>query len=230
MRLPLLLSVPHAGLIVPPEVSEICTLTTDDIIADGDSGAREVYDLETEVEGFVITGIARAIVDINRPPDDRRKDGVVKTHTCWDVPVYKRPLDEKEIENLLNSYYHPYHQKLTALSGDVLFGLDCHTMAHYGPPVGPDPGVERPRVCLSNADGTCPDEWIKLLAACFEESLAGTVTINEPFKGGYTIRRHSNELPWVQVELIRAMFTSNDEKRDGVLAALRRWCELIGIG
>ncbi|MGD8376962.1 MAG: N-formylglutamate amidohydrolase, partial [Acidobacteriota bacterium] len=108
MKLPLLLSVPHAGLKVPPEAAPYCVLEPDAIVADGDEFARPIYALEDEVEAFVTTEIARAIVDLNRPEDDRRPDGVVKTHTCWNVPVYRPFPPDDVIETLLECYYRPY--------------------------------------------------------------------------------------------------------------------------
>ena len=92
MKLPLLLSLPHAGLRVPDEVAHLCTLTEREIAEDGDEGAAAIYDLAGDVDAFVTTDVARAIVDLNRAVDDRRRDGVVKTHTCWDVPIYREPL------------------------------------------------------------------------------------------------------------------------------------------
>ena len=99
----------------------------------------------------------------------RRKDGVVKTHTCWDVPVYRSAPTEQLVQTLLATYHRPYHERLARLAEPaLLLAVDCHTMAAFGPPVGPDPGVERPWVCLSNADGTCPSEWMQELKTCFE--------------------------------------------------------------
>lgn len=122
-----------------------------------DEGAAEIYlPLKNKVKVLVTTDVARAIVDMNRAEDDRRKDGVVKTHTCWDVPIYSEPLSDILMETLLAQYYRPYHQDLFRLADNVVAGIDCHTMAAVGPPVGPDPGLERPAACLSNADGTCP--------------------------------------------------------------------------
>ena len=43
MKLPLLLSVPHAGLQVPPEAASYCVLTPRQIEEDGDEGAAEIY-------------------------------------------------------------------------------------------------------------------------------------------------------------------------------------------
>ncbi len=226
-KLPLLISVPHAGLRVPAEASPYCRLTAREIAEDGDEGAARIYALADEVATFVTTDVARAIVDLNRAEEDRSKDGVVKTHTCWDVPVYREPPSAELVETLLASFYRPYHRRLTAAAGpDLLLAIDCHTMAAHGPPVGPDPGVERPRVCLGNADGTCPDEWLGSLARCFETAFECEVSINHPFRGGFITRSHAVEMPWVQLELSRAPFTDDADKRERVLSALRSWCAL----
>jgi formiminoglutamase len=224
MKLPLLLSVPHAGLLIPDEVKELVTLSEQDIIEDGDKGAAEIYwPLEREVAAFVTTKVARAIVDMNRAEDDRRQDGIVKTHTCWNVPVYGEPLSEELVQILLERYYRPYHAKLSNFPNGIKLGIDCHTMAAEGPPVGPDPGKTRPEICLSNADRTCPQDWLESLAECFGEAFESEVSINDPFKGGYIIRSHASELPWVQLELSRAPFLSNREKSERVIEALRQW-------
>ena len=226
MKLPLLISNPHAGLSVPPEVKGSCVLTEREIVEDGDEGAAEIYNVESEVRTFLSTNIARAIVDLNRPENDRSPDGVVKTHTCWNVPVYREFPSEDIIQTLLQRYYRPYHTclgRMTPSSG-IRLALDCHTMAAIGPPMGPLAGQERPLICLSNADGTCPPSWIESLAECFERAFRSPVSINHPFKGGYIIRRHSAELPWVQLEMSRTPLLTNQEKRERALAALADWC------
>jgi len=225
MPLPLLISIPHAGLRVPPEVEPYCALTPQQIQEDGDGGTAEIYSrLEGEVRAFVSTDVARAIVDLNRAEDDRRADGVVKTHTCWNVPVYRDFPPEEVIETLLERYHRPYHAHLSSHAAEVELGIDCHTMAAVGPPIGPDSGKERPPICLSNADGTCPDEWLEALSWHLEEACAARVALNEPFKGGHIIRSHAAEVPWVQLEFSRAPFRSNEEKGVRLLAALRDWC------
>jgi N-formylglutamate amidohydrolase len=224
MPIPLLLSVPHAGLQIPSEVQAICILKQKDIVADGDGGAGEIYlPLKPDMSAFVATPVARAIVDMNRREDDRRKDGIVKTHTCWDVPVYQEPPSEAVIQTLIEKYHRPYHADLSRLSKGVKLGVDCHTMAEYGPPVGPDPGLKRPRVCLSNGEGTCPNQWIQTLAKCFAHTFESDVSLNHPFKGGHIIRSHAKEMPWVQLELSREGFLTDEEKGGRVLKALSMW-------
>ena len=227
MTLPLVISVPHAGLRVPAEVASACTLSAAEIKADSDGGAREIYSFADEAEAFVTTDVARAVVDVNRARDDRRLDGVVKTHTSYKVAVWDPQLSEAEVEGLLAAYYDPYHARLAELSaaGRWPLGVDCHTMAAAGPPVGPDPGRERPWVCVSNADGTCPQEWIDTLREGFGQQLDGPVSINDPFRGGYISRSHSAEMPWVQIELSREPYLPFGTKRQVVLAALRYWAD-----
>ena len=63
MKLPFLISVPHAGLTVPSEVKEICQLTEKEIIEDGDEGAADIYHpLKDYVSGFVMTDVAMQLL------------------------------------------------------------------------------------------------------------------------------------------------------------------------
>jgi formiminoglutamase len=227
MKLPLLISVPHAGLKIPPEVEDLCVLTPKQIAADSDEGAATIYDLESEVAAYLAGEIARVIVDLNRAENDRRPDGAVKTHTCHKVPVYGRPLSEDLVETLLTRYYRPYHKRLTELAKEAKLGIDCHTMAEFGPSMGPDPGCERPYICLSNAGGTCPKEWFDHLTACFRKVQPTNVSVNNPFTGGHIIQSHASELPWIQVELSRAAFLSDEQKHERVLRALTTFCDSV---
>lgn len=227
MSLPFLISVPHSGLGIPPEVAGLNLLTPQQIAEDGDEGAAEIYAIGDHVDAYLTTDIARAFVDLNRAEDDRRADGIVKTHTCWNVPIYREPLPESLIQDLLARYYRPYHAQLTELAKSAILGLDCHTMAASGPPIGPGAGVERPAICLSNADGTCSTDVMHLLVDAFERAFEHPVSVNDPFKGGFIIRRHADELPWVQLELSRAPFISNPEKRERLLQALSQAAKTV---
>ena len=228
MSLPILVSVPHAGLRVPPEVAAAGLLSPEQVAEDGDEHAADIYDFAAEVRHYVTTDVARAVVDLNRAEDDRRPDGVVKTHTCFNVPVWRQPPGEPIVKALLATYYRPYHGRLSALAGQgARLAVDCHTMLAVGPPIGPGPGRERPHVCLGNADGTCPDAWMACLARSFEEQFGARVTVNEPFRGGFITRSHAAEMPWVQLELSRAPFATHSEKRRRVLGALKAALERI---
>lgn len=229
--LPYLISVPHGGERIPAEVASLCRLAPGEIRADSDEGAAAIYALlEGEVEAFVTTDIARAIIDLNRPEDDLRPDGVVKTQTCFEVEVYHSFPDPDLIARLLQLYYRPYHGRLTTLaSSATLLGVDCHTMLAVGPPIGPMAGEERPRICLGNVDGqSCPMSWVEKLAEIMESTFQSPVAINKPFKGGHITRSHSSEIPWLQIEMSRAPFLSEEEKGRCVLESLRRLVPFLG--
>ena len=227
MKLPLIISVPHAGLRVPQEVKNYCSLSQEQILADSDEGASEIYDFKSEAAEYVTTDIARAIVDMNRAENDRSRDGIVKTHTSYNLQVYHQPIPEDVIEMLLERYYRPYHRQLSKSSKNVKFGFDCHTMAAIGPPSAKDSGCERPNICLSNAYSTCPQNRFERIIHCFEESFNSEVSVNHPFKGGYISRSHSSEIPWVQIELSRAPFLPIAEKRECILKALILFCRTV---
>lgn len=53
---------------------------------------------------------------------------------------------------------------------------------------------------------TCPPEMLRSLLNCFQEQFpekAHDITMNDPFLGGYIVRQHSRDLPWIQIELNR---------------------------
>ena len=228
MKLPLLISIPHAGLQIPAALKKNCLLLPEQVVRDGDEEAAEIYNIADQAAAFVTTDVARAILDMNRAEDDRRRDGVVKTHTCWNEPIYQKPLTEQQIEFLLHTYYRPYHQTLSDLAkNNVKLGVDCHTMATVGPPVGPDPGQKRPAVCLSNKSGTCPDDWINYLADCISCQFGREVMINQPFQGGYIIDSHCREVPWIQIEISRTHDYSPAVKKTFFLKALKTFCENV---
>ena len=229
--LPFLISVPHAGLGIPDEVRSLCRLNKDEIRDDSDGGADEIYSmLKGHVQCFETTDIARAVVDLNRPEDDLSKDGVIKTHTCWNVPIWTSHLSKKQCDMLLEKYYRPYHQRLRSLasSPSLVMGIDCHTMAETGPPVGPDPGEKRPFINLGNLNHrACPERWAMSLLECFKEQFGDNVYLNHPFKGGWITRHHSQFLPWIQLEISREPFLPDSEKGLKMLSALNQWVEGI---
>jgi formiminoglutamase len=226
MNLPVVLSVPHAGLVIPPEAQPYCHLGPEGIIRDSDPDAGEVFDLQEHVELFVSTDIAKSIVDLNRSAGDRRADGVVKTRTSWLTPVYETFPPESTLVQLIDQYYRPYHSRLSlaAASPRVKLGVDGHVMAAVGPPGARDAGMRRPLICLSDVGGTSlPEGWMDLLADCFRREFACDVAVNAPNRGVYLVFRHMDELPWVKVAFSSTPFASNADKTARLLKSLERF-------
>jgi formiminoglutamase len=181
----------------------------------------------------------RAVVDLNRAPDDTapdNPDGVIKSHTIYNVPVY-RPggLPDRALQQiLLDRYYVPYHRFLAEAVGreDLRLGVDCHSMAALSPPIEADAGTPRPLICLGNLGDdageatapfdhvTCPPDLVRFMADAFvrvfrheevEIEVPAAATMNVPFNGGYITRTAgSGPLPFVQIEMSRALYLGSD--------------------
>ncbi len=216
--LPLLISIPHAGLRIPDEVAGAVALSRGDILDDLDLFADRLYDLRSVARRVEIADIARPFVDLNRSPDrlpPEFPDGVIKSHTCFNVRVYREGQDPDTalIRRLLEAYHAPYHRALEQhlQDPDVRVMLDCHTMSEYPPPVAPDRRRRRPPINLGDNDGrSCPPEITKLLAVAMAEAFGigrDEVAVNRPFRGGYITRRHgAGPKPVIQVEINRALY------------------------
>ena len=225
MTLPVLLSIPHGGDLIPEEAAPLTALSEDDIFSDGDACTREIYDLGDRVAAVHQAAIARAFVDLNRGLDVRppaNPDGVVKSLTADRVPVWQGgvlPPDDLA-DAMLEQYWVPYHARLEELAAlpEVRLGIDCHSMAEFAPAIAPNPGEPRPLFCLSNANGkTAPDELLSQLADALAESYKcdrEAIRLNDPFQGGYITRWHgrrfrSGGLPWIQVEMNRSWYLAD---------------------
>lgn len=231
-KYPVLISIPHGGNVIPPEVQDRIALNPRDIFFDGDAYTREIYNFKEEVEAFIETPVARAVIDLNRAENDRppeNPDGVVKTTTTESIPVWKTGLfpDDSLIAQMLEKYYYSYHVKIDRMLDrkNLKAAFDCHSMAEFAPSISKVPGEARPLICLSNRGDengepldeeglvTCPPELITRLADCFRELFGrlGEIKINDPFRGGYNSISHFQKkgIPWIQIEINRKLYLSD---------------------
>ena len=237
MRQPMLVSVPHGGWEVAAEIKDIWALSKKDAFHDGDPLTARIYDFSDRVTAQITMEYYRAVVDLNREPDDiapKNPDGVIKSHTCYNIEVYKPDClpDEALKKKLLDKYYYPYHNMLQSCLSrdDIRMGVDCHSMAAVSPPIEKDAGTPRPLICLGNlgdAEGTvapphnritCPPEMIRFMRDEFikalrhedvELEIPSICTMNVPFEGGYITRQMGNKsIPFVQIEMSRVLYLS----------------------
>ena len=229
-RLPVLLSVPHAGLQIPREVEQHCVLTPGEVLEDSDVGAADIFfPLQPHVKAVVTTSIARAIVDVDRAEDDRfRNDGVVKTHTRHRARIWRSPPADETTELLLERFHRPYRARLEALAPDVALGLDCHTVASTGPPGGSNPWRTQPIIGLSDG-GSCPGEWLEVLAQSLHRSQQTRAIVQDLATGGHIARSRPGGIPWVQLKFARVRQASWTLRRAGLLQALQELCRVFGL-
>lgn len=219
-KLAVLISIPHGGMHIPVELEDKLEIGKQEIFEDIDPFTQQIYDLNDKVSYVIKTDIARTFVDQSRSTDDlppENPDGVIKSHTCFGKKIYKddqQPIN-LEIKSLLTKYYQPFHNELQETietnKNSLKICLDCHTMAEKGPTISPDPGKKRPTFCLGNRFGkSSSNETVQKLRRCFIDAFnldEIDVTINNPFAGGFITRHYGkNPLPWIQVEMNRALY------------------------
>ena len=216
--LPIVLSIPHGALTIPPELQDRVALTPADIFAEADAYTADFYDVGADVAGVVRADAARAIIDVNRAPDELppvHKDGVIKVLSSYGKPTFspgKTPAAGLS-QQLLQRYYHPYHAALRRQlqTGPAKLGLDCHAMEPIGPPHGRGAGKPRPLFCLSNVNGKSADNsLLEKLAAALMHGFGvarGDVLFNDPFQGGYIVKTYGKQpLPWLQLEMNKKLY------------------------
>lgn len=225
--LPIVISIPHGGIEIPVYMKDNLILDQLSLMYDGDTWTEHLYHFEARVLHTALMPVARAVLDVNRlksflPPHEQ--DGVVKTISTLNTPVWKRPLSVLDVEMLIKDYYDPYYQGLIEQTKRLkpLLGLDCHSMLATDPFDQSQP--KRPLFCISNRggfDGEFLDEPITAPAAymqAFKHQLEavfgfGTVQINQPFKGGALIQQmHAlTNIPWIQLEINRQLYVPDKE-------------------
>ena len=116
---PLIVSIPHAGTIIPDDISG---LLSDDLARrDADHHVHLLYAFAAELGATIIhSRISRTVIDLNRDPSGQSLyPGQATTGLCSDVTFDGEPLylagsepDEEEIERRRAAYFDPYHAAL----------------------------------------------------------------------------------------------------------------------
>lgn len=161
-QLPIVQSIPHAGLSVPPSVAKRLSIDDVTIYNECDLWNDQIFDFshpslgaEAAALAVVDMPIARVLIDANRPPASLdNPDGAVKSQTSYGDSIYAKPLSRDKQERLLAEEWQPFHTSLDVAlrrhAGDVRLFLDCHNMAQHGPSAYGDPGQVRPLICIAN--------------------------------------------------------------------------------
>ena len=121
-RSPLLISVPHAGTFIPPELRGAFEPRALEV-EDTDWFLDRLYGFATEMgAGLIVPVHSRYVVDLNRPSDNQPMyAGTNNTELCptrffTGEPLYREGLapDDAEIRRRVAVYWQPYHDALAA--------------------------------------------------------------------------------------------------------------------
>lgn len=222
-EIPLLVSIPHTGTFVPPEIA---AQFADPAIAAElmtDWALDELYTFLPALGVDVICATHhRFVVDLNRPPDARPlypgrfETGLVPTESFQGEPIWRRVPSAADIERRLARFHRPYHAALEQrLQEKVARFRHCHLIdAHsvesrasrlHGP-LADD-------IYLGDRDRTtCDPAFTGRVSALFEAQ-GLKVSLNEPYKGGY-ITAHYCSLAGVQslqIEMCQRLYMTEGQ-------------------
>ncbi len=121
---------------------------------------------------FLPAPYSRFVVDLNRLRGDSDDNGVIKLMDFDRRPVYPAGfgLSPQQREHRLRRFWDSFEAQLDhELHGAQLL-IVGHSMAPYGPSLGPDSGQPRPAICLMPGETDAPTfpkvHWPALQAAC----------------------------------------------------------------
>lgn len=198
---PLLVSIPHAGIKLTPEVDAGLSDAAR-LLPDTDWHLPRLYDFVYSLGASVLTAnYSRFVIDLNRPADDQTLYDTATTGLFSDIlfdgtPVF-RPgniPDASTRQHYLRDIWHPYHQKiqqeLERIRQRYGYALlfDAHSIASAIPRLFDG---RLPDLNLGTYDGASCDAAIQqaLLNVCQGQSQWSWV-LNGRFKGGYITRAY----------------------------------------
>ncbi len=223
-KLPLLVSIPHAGTALTPEV-EAGLSDAARPLPDTDWHIPKLYDFIHALGASVLVGnYSRMVIDLNRPADDKPLYATATTglypETLFDgTPAFLpgQAPGENQRQAALENIWQPYHQqlqkelqRLKAEHGYALL-FDAHSIASHIPRLFEG---KLPDLNLGTNGGRSCDELIEEhLVACMANQKAFSWVANGRFKGGYITRAYGNPaqgMHAVQLELAQCNYM--DEK------------------
>lgn len=200
--IPLLVSIPHAGTFIPPDLE--ARMTPEALLrADVDWHLPRLYDFAAGMGASVLAAThARHVVDLNRPPEDESLypgqdvTGLLPVDTFRKEPLYRpgeRP-DGGEAQRRREQYWRPYHaalrdelDRLVALHGRVVL-WDAHSICSVLPRFFDG---KLPDLNLGTADGrACASPVQAAAEAVMAGQCAYTHVSNGRFKGGWITRHY----------------------------------------
>lgn len=242
-------SVPHAGTLVPLEDAPLLALTGKGLLKDADLHVDKLVQRVPALGVPVVTAlVSRYVLDVNRAPDDVDREVCPEIERparpsarglCWrtttdGAAVLARPLRLAELRSRLQRIHEPYHETLAELLRErrERFGfavlLDVHSMPSLGRPGHTDPGARRADIVPGDLRGTSCSPLLSRLVIDHFSAAGLNVRANDPYMGGYVTKQHGRPARGVhalQIELNRdlymdeASFAFVDDKA-GVLAGL----------
>lgn len=218
---PLIVSIPHAGTMIPCDVTGL--LSHELARHDADHHVDRLYAFATELGATILQSrISRTVIDLNRDPSGQSLyPGQVTTGLCPEMtfdgePLYKARSKPElaEIDRRRAVYFDPYHaalnvqiERLRAVHPAIVL-YDAHSIRSKVPRLFDG---ELPQFNIGSFNGASCD--IALPDAMAAQCAGDTHVINGRFKGGWITRHYGQPkrgIHAVQMELAMRGYVDED--------------------
>ncbi|HEY2513820.1 MAG TPA: N-formylglutamate amidohydrolase [Polyangiaceae bacterium] len=248
---PVLVEVPHAGLLVPPDVLGQIDVPASSLARDADLFVHDLYaDAPLEGATLLVATHSRYVVDLNRAEDDidaesveggpsagRAPRGVIWRLSGEGVRVFNRPIARRELESRLANYHRPYHAEVQRILArkkkrfGVAVVLAAHSMPSHARWSSGQIGPARADVVPgTRGRTTAADPFIDAVET-HARGRGWSVLHDEPYRGGFTTSyygRPHDAVHAVQIELARRLYMEEDRLVPHTkFPEVRDWCRAL---
>jgi len=232
---PLLISIPHDGRVLPPEIAERMTERGRGL-PDTDWHVVRLYEFAKTLGASVIAAnYSRYVVDLNRSDADealyksRFITGLCPDQTFDGEAIYRpgKIVGADEKKDRIDKYWRPYHDRISSSLSDIRdrFGYALLWDAHSIPTKVPllfD--GELPQLNFGTNDGrSCAIEFIDAVKDEADACERHSWVLDGRFKGGYITRQYgqpANDVHAIQLELAQRCYMNEEScKFDEELAS-----------
>ena len=200
--IPLLVSFPHAGTEIPPEIASRMTGAAL-LRADTDWHLPQLYAFVNEMgASMLVPRYSRYVIDLNRPPEDTNlypgqdTTGLVPVDTFRKEPIYRdgELPGADEIAQRRDDYWRPYHDALSSeldrlrSQHGVAVLWDAHSISSVLPRFFEG---RLPDLNLGTVDGrSCSPQVQAAAESVLRGQTAFSHVSNGRFKGGFITRHY----------------------------------------
>ncbi|HVW28516.1 MAG TPA: N-formylglutamate amidohydrolase [Polyangiaceae bacterium] len=248
---PLVVEIPHAGLLVDAETLATLVAPARAIGLDADLYVDELYARAPELGATLLVAHAsRYVCDLNRSEADldglavqggttrSAPHGLVWRMTTENQPSLSAPLTQRELERRLDLVYRPYHRTLAALleRKRAQFGhavlLCAHSMPSHGRLGHTDAGRERADVVPGTRGRTTAAPAVINTPDALAREFGWTVSHDDPYRGGHSTVHYgkpASRVHAVQVELARRLYMDERtlEKKPNDFSKVQSFCDAL---
>ncbi len=219
---PLILSMPHPGTALPPEVA--ATLNERGrLVEDTDWHMRRLYGFAAPFQPTIVEAqLSRFVIDLNRDPagvslyPGQATTELVPSTTFDGAPIWQNAPDANEIERRKVAYFQPYHQALAAEIARVkaehgyCLLWDCHSIKSEIPRLFEG---TLPTLNLGTNSGESCAPGVERAAVAAMAGQPFTQILNGRFKGGWITRHYGRPFAGVhalQMEIALSAYLTEE--------------------